>query len=435
MRFVDLIECKKSGGSLAVEEIRWAMRAYLDGKVPDYQMAALLMAIRWRGLTDVETVALTEAMVASGDTYDLDDLGDALVDKHSTGGVGDKVSLILAPLAAAAGCTVPMVSGRGLGHTGGTLDKLESIPGLRTDLTEAEFRDQLKRLGVAMGGQTATFVPADKRLYALRDVTGTVDDTGLITASILSKKIAAGARALVLDVKVGSGAFFVDLEDARHLADRIVVVAAGSGLSCRAMITDMEQPLGNTVGNALEVAESIEVLRGQGPADLRALTLQLTAEMLRLGGIADDHEAALQKATDCLDSGAAAERFEALVQAQHGDPRVLSDTTLLPAAAHRRDLRPSDSGHVARLDARAIGLASIFLRAGRNTQDDELDPGAGIELHAKYGDQVDVDVPWATLHYGSAADVDRASELVQAALTVSATSPDPPRPLILEKRP
>ena len=299
MRFVDLIECKKAGGSLTSDELRWAIGAYLEDKVPDYQMAALLMAIRWRGLSDSETVALTEAMVTSGETYDFDDLDGALVDKHSTGGVGDKVSLILAPMAAAAGCTVPMVSGRGLGHTGGTLDKLESIPGLRTDLSAPAFRDQLQHIGVAMGAQTATFVPADKRLYALRDVTGTVDDTGLITASILSKKIAEGASALVLDVKVGRGAFFADIEDARSLADRIVAVAGGSGLRCSAMITAMEQPLGNTVGNALEMAESIDVLSGRGPSDVRALTLELGAEMLQLGGITDDHDDALRRVTGC----------------------------------------------------------------------------------------------------------------------------------------
>ncbi|HJO04404.1 MAG TPA: thymidine phosphorylase [Acidobacteriota bacterium] len=434
MRFVDLIESKKSGDSLTPDEIRRAIAAYVDGDVPDYQMAALLMAIRWRGLADSETVALTEAMVASGDRYDLDDIGGTLVDKHSTGGVGDKVSLILAPLAAAAGCTVPMVSGRGLGHTGGTLDKLESIPGLRTDLSATAFRDQLQHIGVAMGSQTETLVPADRRLYALRDVTGTVDDTGLITASILSKKIAEGAHALVLDVKVGRGAFFHRLEDARELADRIVAVASGSGLRCSALLTAMDQPLGHTIGNALEVAESIDVLCGGGPADLRTVTIELAAEMLQLGGIVDDPDRALRKATECLDSGAAAERFELLVQAQDGDPRVLSNTGLLPAATHRCSLHPPRSGYITGLDARAIGQAGVSLRAGRNTQDDVLDLGAGIELHAKCGDQVDVDSAWVTLHHGPAADVDHATELVQAALTVS-TSPNDQRPLIREKRP
>ncbi len=433
MRFVDLIERKKNDGSLTADEIHWAIAAYLADEIPDYQMAALLMTIRWRGLTDSETVALTEAMVESGDSYDLDSLGTGVVDKHSTGGVGDKVSLILAPLAAAAGCTVPMVSGRGLGHTGGTLDKLESIPGLRTDLSATVFRQQLERIGVAMGAQTDSFVPADKRLYALRDVTGTVDDTGLITASILSKKIAEGAAALVLDVKVGRGAFFAAIEDARVLADRIVAVAKRSGMRCSALITDMEQPLGNTVGNALEVAESIDVLRGDGPADLRSLTLDLGAEMLMLAKIAEDHDDALRRVTDCLDSGAAAERFETLVQAQGGDPRVLSDTSLLPTARHRIGLQPAQSGYVAQLDARAIGLASASLRAGRSTQDDVLDVGAGIELHAKYGTELDRGIAWATLHHGPTADVDRATELVQAALTVAENPPEP-RPLILEAR-
>ncbi len=433
MRFVDLIERKKNGGLLTADEISWTITAYLAEEVPDYQMAALLMAIRWRGLADSETVALTDAMVASGDRYELDTLGGTLVDKHSTGGVGDKVSLILAPLAAAAGCTVPMVSGRGLGHTGGTLDKIESIPGLRTDLSATAFHRQLERIGVAMGAQTDSFVPADKRLYALRDVTGTVDDTGLITASILSKKIAEGATALVLDVKVGRGAFFAAIEDARDLADRIVAVAKRSGMRCSAMITDMEQPLGNAVGNALEVAESIAVLRGDGPTDLRRLTLELGAEMLQLGGLEGDHDAALRRVTDCLDSGAAAERFETLVQAQGGDPRVLSDTNLLPTARHRIGLQPPRSGYVARLDARAIGLASVCLRAGRNTQDEVLDLGAGIELHAKCGTELDRGRAWATLHHGPTADVDRATELVQAALTVAEIPPEP-RPLILEAR-
>ena len=434
MRFVDLIECKKRGGSLSADEIGWAIEAYLDDYVPDYQMAALLMAIRWRGLAESETVALTKAMVTSGESYDLDDLGRSLVDKHSTGGVGDKVSLILAPLAAAAGCTVPMVSGRRLGHTGGTLDKLESIPGLRTDMSASAFRDQLQRIGVVIGSQTAAFVPADKQLYALRDVTGTVDDTGLITASILSKKIAEGTRALVLDVKVGRGAFSANMEDARSLADRIVAVARRSGLRCKAMLTAMEQPLGHMVGNALEVAESIDVLCGGGPDDLRTLTLELGAEMLKLGDITNDHDAALRRVTECLDSGAAAERFEAMVEAQEGNPRVLSNTALLPSAAHRCRLWPPESGYITELDARAIGLASACLQAGRNTRDSVLDHGAGIELHAKCGDEIHVDIPWATLHHGPAADVDRATELVQAALNVSMAPPDP-RPLICEKRP
>lgn len=433
MRFVDLIETKKNGGSLTGAQLGEALTAYLDGRVPDYQMAALLMAIRWRGLDDAEAVALTASMVASGDRYDLSQLDGPAVDKHSTGGVGDKTSLPLASLAAACGCVVPMVSGRGLGHTGGTLDKLESIPGLRTDLDAARFYAQLGELGVAMGAQTEALVPADRRLYALRDVTGTVDDSGLITASILSKKIAEGADALVLDVKVGSGAFFSELEDARALADRLLGVAQGAGLACSALLTDMDQPLGLTIGNALEVKEAIAVLRGEGPEDLRQLVLELGAEMLHLGGLASERTAALETVRGALDSGAAMARFLQMVEAQGGDPRCIESPERLPQAPERVDVVAPHGGWTQAIDARRLGLAAIALRAGRDTKDDPIDPGAGLVLHTKRGGCVEADMPWITLHFSAGADVERARGLVTAALTLS-EHPPASSPLILERR-
>ena len=434
MRFVDLIETKKRGRSLAPEQIRWAIAEYVADRVPDYQMAALLMAIRWRGLDDEEVVALTEAMVASGERFDLSGFDRPVVDKHSTGGVGDKVSLILAPLVAACGCVVPMVSGRGLGHTGGTLDKLESIPGFRTDLDADAFVAQLRRIGVAMGAQTERFVPADRRLYALRDVTATVDDTGLITASILSKKIAEGTRALVLDVKDGSGAFFASLAQARRLADRLLAVARRAGLECTALLTSMDAPLGRAVGNALEVREAIACLAGGGPGDLRRIVLALAEQMLLLGGACPSAQEARRHAREALDGGAARARFEQLIRAQGGDARVVADPDLLPRAAASEALASPAEGVVAAIDALAVGRAAIALRAGRDRKEDTIDPGAGIVLEVGVGDPVGRGQPWATIHYGPDADVATATRLLTSALRVT-PQPPPPTPLILERRP
>ena len=431
--FVELIEKKKSGASLAADEIAEAIDAYCADRIPDYQMAAFLMAARWHGLSDEETVALTQAMVRSGTTFDWSDLPGPKVDKHSTGGVGDKVSLVLAPLAAACGCVVPMVSGRGLGHTGGTLDKLESIPGFRTDLDEASVREMLSDIGIAMAAQTEELVPADRRLYALRSATATIDETGLITASILSKKIAEGTEALVLDVKVGRGAFMRELEAAQALADRLCKVARLAGLECSALLTDMDQPLGRAVGNALEVAESIETLRGDGPEDLRTVVLELTAEMLKLGGLAEVHEAGFEAAERALESGKALEVFTALVEGQGGDPAVVEELDRLPRAPEARALSPTQAGHVSDLDARLVGEAALALGAGRATKETEIDPAAGIVLHAKCGDPVDPKTPWATLHYGAGADVARAEQKLGAALQI-AENPPAARPLILERR-
>jgi len=427
MRFLDLIEAKKTGASLSSDEIRWAVNTYVDGEIPEYQMAALLMAIRWRGLDDAEAAALTRAMVDSGDTYTWAPPAGLAVDKHSTGGVGDKVSLVLAPLVAVVGCTIPMISGRGLGHTGGTLDKLESIPGLRTDLSADEFRTTVEHLGFAMGAQTDALVPADRLLYALRDATGTVDDSGLITASILSKKIAEGARALVLDVKVGSGAFFADLEAARGLTSRLRAVALEAGLACSAVITDMNQPLGRAVGNTLEVEESMDCLSGGGPDDLRELVLVLGTEMLRLSGVDDDGRARLEL---LLDDGSARERFLAMVEAQGGDAGVVDRGNLPRAQNQTRAAIPAD-GYIEAIDCRALGLAAIALRAGRDTRDDIIDPTAGLVVRKRLGDRVQADEEWLCLHHGDGADVDRALQLVHAALTLSDDPLEAP-PLIHE---
>lgn len=428
MRFLDLIEAKKNGDTLTAEQIAWAVDAYVAGRIPDYQMAALLMAIRWRGLDDTETAQLTRTMSASGDTYTWPKATGLPVDKHSTGGVGDKVSLVLAPLAAAAGCTVPMISGRGLGHTGGTLDKLESIPGLRTDLSAAEFASVVHRHGFAMGAQTETLVPADRLLYALRDATATVDDAGLVTASVLSKKVAEGALALVLDVKVGSGAFFADLSGARALADRLQRVAQDAGLVCRVLITDMSQPLGAAIGNRLEVTEALECLEGGGPADLRELVLELGVEMLDAAGIDTCDRVALER---LLDDGSARARFLGMVAAQGGDVERL-EREGLPRAPSETGVEATATGFVAAIDCRALGLAATALRAGRDTRDDVIDPNAGITIRARLGEPIERGAEWARLHHGDGADVDRARHLVHAALTISNEPREAP-PLIHER--
>jgi len=433
--FVEIIEKKRDGGELSNAEIDTLIEQYVADEIADYQMSAFLMATMWRGLSDNETAALTRAMTDSGVHFDFSDIPGPKIDKHSTGGVGDKVSLLLAPLAAACGCIVPMVSGRGLGHTGGTLDKLESIPGFRTDLSYDEFRRQLRDIGVAMGAQTADLVPADRRLYELRSLTATVPQTGLITASILSKKIAEGAEGLVLDVKTGSGAFMQRLEDAHKLADRLYHVAGLAGLKCSVLITDMDQPLGCTVGNALEVRESIEVLQrsAEHSADLEELTLELTAEMIVLGRLADDHDAAKAAATRALEDGAALERLRLIIERQGGDAGVVDDPSRLPQAASSRPVVAPAQGFIERLDARLIGDAALALGAGRTRRSDALDPGAGIELHAKRGDHVDRDEPWATLYHGAGADLERALQKLEAALTIGSDQPAEV-PLLKERR-
>ncbi len=384
MSAVEIIRKKRDGRELAPEEIREFVRAAAMGTWPDYQLSALLMAICIRGMTPEETAILTREMADSGTVFDLSAISGIKVDKHSTGGVGDKVSLVLAPLVAACGAVVPMMSGRGLGHTGGTLDKLESIPGFRVNLSEAEFKSTLAKVGVAMIGQTAEVAPADKKLYALRDVTGTVESIPLITASILSKKLAEGISCLVMDVKCGRGAFMKSRPQARELAQSIARVGRLNGLNVRAIITDMDAPLGRAVGNSLEVIESIEILRGQGPADLRELCLVFAAEMLDSAGILDG----FRLASAALDGGAALEKFRQMIAAQGGDPAVVGDPSKLPRAESRTPIFADRSGFVVEIDAEAVGLAALDLGAGRRQAEDQVDPAVGILVHKKPGEAV-----------------------------------------------
>src|SRR3954469_8971479 len=365
MRTVDLIQRKRGGEELSPEEIEFLVNGYTNGEIPDYQMSSFLMAVYFKGMTDREVSRLTECMLHSGDTVDLSGVPGVKVDKHSTGGVGDKTSFIVAPLAAAAGVVVPMMSGRALGHTGGTLDKLESIPGLRTNLTIEEFRNQLSEIGLAFIGQTEQLAPADGKLYALRDVTATVESIPLIASSIMSKKLAEGIDALVLDVKVGSGAFMKSLEDARALAKTMISIGTQMGRKVTALITDMDQPLGRAVGNALEVIEAVEMLRGRAPADYTEITLALTAEMLVLGGEAKDEAEARAKLHEAIKSGAAVEQFKQIVSAQGGDPEAVDDYARLPAASSTVDVPSPASGYVTRIDCEAVGLAAVALGAGR----------------------------------------------------------------------
>ncbi|MBW8894568.1 MAG: thymidine phosphorylase, partial [Acidobacteria bacterium] len=366
MRAVDIILSKRDGRSLTRDEIRFFVDGVTAGSLPDYQASALLMAIVLRGMTPDETAWLTDAMVHSGVRVDLADIAGVKVDKHSTGGVGDKTSLILAPLAAACGVPVPMMSGRGLGHTGGTLDKLESIPGFRVNLSLEEMKTALARVGCAMIGQTAQIAPADKKLYALRDVTGTVESIPLISASIMSKKIAEGIDALVLDVKTGSGAFMKTEADSRRLAESLVSIGNASGVRTEAIITAMDAPLGFAVGNALEVIECIDVLKGGGPSDLVDVSVELTARMLVLGKVARDRDEAEQKARGAIRSGAGLDRFRQIIEAQGGDSKVVDDYTRLPHVTDRHVVAADRAGFVSRLDAESIGRASVALGAGRD---------------------------------------------------------------------
>jgi len=388
MRAVDVITKKRDGGVLTGEEIRFFVDGVTRGTLPDYQASALLMAIFVRGMSADETACLTDAMVHSGRRVDLSDVPGVKVDKHSTGGVGDKTSLVLAPLVAACGVPVPMMSGRGLGHTGGTLDKLESIPGFRVNLSLAEMKATLAAAGCAMVGQTSEIAPADKKLYALRDVTATIESIPLITASIMSKKMAEGIGGLVLDVKTGSGAFMKTVADSRRLAESLVSVGNASGVRTEAVITAMDAPRGAAADNALEVMESIQVLKGGGPADLIEVTLELAARMLVLGGAAADREEGRIRARACITSGAALDRFRRMVEIQGGDPRVVDDHTRLPVAPERHRLTAERAGYIARLDAELVGRACVALGAGRDRVDDAVDPAVGILIRARPGESV-----------------------------------------------
>jgi len=418
MRAVDLIRHKRDGGALDADDIRAFVAGVTDQSWPDYQIAALLMAIVLRGMTLDEAAVLTDAMVHSGRKVDLSEFEGTPVDKHSTGGVGDKLSLVLAPLAAACGAIVPMMSGRGLGHTGGTLDKLEAIPGFRTRLTLDEMRAVLRRTGCALIGQTEEIAPADRRLYALRDVTGTVESIPLICASILSKKIAEGIGALVLDVKVGRGAFMKTADDARRLARWLAGIAERNGVRTEALLTPMDVPLGRAVGNANEVVESIETLKGRGPSDIERLSITFAARMLVLSGTAAGEPDAERQVRGALSSGAGLEKFRDIIAAQGGDPRVVDDYARLPQPSAVETWAAPRDGVVADLEAELVGRAAVALGAGRDRADQAVDPAAGIDILAPVGTSVRQGDPIARLACRDGARLAAARELLARAVTI-----------------
>jgi pyrimidine-nucleoside phosphorylase len=429
-RAIDVIRKKRDGGELSGSEIESLVNAYTAGDIPDYQISAWLMAVVLRGMTRAETAVLTDAMLHSGEVLDLSSLSAKKVDKHSTGGVGDKTSLVLAPLAAAAGVAVPMISGRGLGHTGGTLDKLEAIPGFNVNLPVTQFRRVLESCGCAMIGQTAEIAPADRKLYALRDVTGTVESPYLICASIMSKKLAEGIDALVLDMKTGSGAFMKSEEDAAFLAELMVETGERMGKRVVALITDMDQPLGCMIGNALEVVEVLEVLRGDGPEDLRQLCLELAGWMLHLGGVCDSVAAGKQKSEKLISSGKALDKFRQMVELQGGDPHVIDDPKELPQALHTVTLSSPRGGYLTSLKCEQIGTACVVLGGGRERKEDAVDPAVGIVLHKKVGDAVSAGEPLATIHYNTEARAARARQLLEDSYHIADSPVHQKRPLI-----
>ncbi len=429
-RAVDVIRKKRDGGELSNSEIQSLVDAYTRGEIPDYQVSAWLMSVVLRGMTRAETAALTDAMLHSGQVLDLSSLRQTKVDKHSTGGVGDKTSLVLAPVAAAAGVTVPMISGRGLGHTGGTLDKLESIPGFNVNLSVPQFRNVLETCGCAMIGQTAEIAPADRKLYALRDVTATVESPYLICASIMSKKLAEGIDALVLDVKTGSGAFMKSEKDAAFLAELMVETGERMGKQVVALITDMDQPLGNMIGNALEVVEVVEVLRGGGPEDLRQLCFELAGWMLHLGGVSASVAEGKQQSEKLITSGKALDKFRQMVQLQGGDPRAIDDPKKLPQSQHTIEVSSTSAGYVTSILCEQVGTACVILGGGRERKEDSVDPAVGIVLHKKVADPVSAGESIATIYYNAEGRAARAKQLIERSYQISDSPPSEKRPLI-----
>ncbi len=431
MRIVDLIQRKREGDELAAEEITFLLENYTQGTVPDYQMSAFLMATYFSGMTDREVSTLTDALLRSGQKLDLSDIPGVKVDKHSTGGVGDKTSLIAAPLAASAGVIVPMISGRALGHTGGTLDKLESIPGFRTSLSVEEFKGVLRQHGLAFIGQTEELCPADGRLYSLRDATATVESTPLIASSIMSKKLAMGLDALVLDVKVGAGAFMKKQVEARRLAQMMVGIGRRADCRVQALITDMNQPLGFAIGNALEVMEVSQTLQNAGPVDLTRLSLELAGRMIFLGKITQTLEEARELAQAKLLDGSGFRKLKDVIQAQGGDPHVLDRFDLLPNALGAREISSPRSGYISAVDAELIGRASGMIGASRDRKEDAIDPAVGVILEVKTGEKVDAGSILCRIYHTSEDRLDDAADLVEDAFRISATAPDQ-RELILE---
>jgi pyrimidine-nucleoside phosphorylase len=419
MRPLDLIRKKRDGSELSSDEISFLIRAYTLDEIPDYQMAAWLMAVLIRGMTGAELGALTSAMLHSGEVLDLSGLPGAKIDKHSTGGVGDKTSLIIAPVVAAGGVAVPMISGRGLGHTGGTLDKLQSIPGFNINLSLSEFRRVLKACGCALIGQTAEIAPADKKLYALRDVTATVESPNLICASIMSKKLAEGIDGLVLDVKTGSGAFMKTEGDSAQLAELMVETGERMGKKMVALITDMDQPLGLKVGNGLEVEECIAVMQGGGPADLREVSVELAAWMFYLADRTPSVDQGRQLASELIANGSALEKFREIITEQGGDAGVIDDSRRLPQPQHQSPFLSSSTGFVNSIQCEQVGIASLVLGGGREKKEDIIDPAVGLVLHKKVGDPVREGEPLCTIHYNSDARLADARSLLHQAYGIA----------------
>jgi pyrimidine-nucleoside phosphorylase len=430
MRAVDLIRKKRDSGEHTREEIDFLVSGYTRGEIPDYQISAWLMAAWLRGLNRLEIAALTESMLYSGEVLNLADLPGRKVDKHSTGGVGDKTSLILAPIAAAGGLTVPMISGRGLGHTGGTLDKLEAIPGFNVNLTLAEFRRVLKESRMGLIGQTAEIAPADKKIYALRDVTATIENVGLICASIMSKKLAEGIDALVLDVKTGCGAFMKREEDAVRLAEVMVETGKRMGKKTVALITDMDQPLGRAAGHAIEIAECIEVLSGRGPGDLRELSVELSAWMFYLGERTKSVDEGRQLAETMIASGQAKEKFKQCIRLQGGDDRVIEEPRRLPAARFHAEVRSPMKGYITATNSERFGIALAMLGGGREKKEDAIDHAVGLEFRKRIGDGVEKGEPLATIHYNSDAKLAAAKSLIAESYLIGESAPPGERPLI-----
>ena len=419
MRMYDLILKKKQGGELSTDEIRYMIEGFTEGSIPDYQMSAMTMAICFRGMTPRETVDLTLAMRDSGDVLDLSGIKGVKVDKHSTGGVGDKTSLALPPIIAALGVPVAKMSGRGLGHTGGTIDKLECFDGFTTALSEEQFAGNVNTIGIAIAGQTANLAPADKKLYALRDVTATVDQMSLIASSIMSKKLASGSDAIVLDVKTGNGAFMKKLEDSRALAKEMVSIGTMAGKKTVAVITDMDQPLGRAVGNSLEVREAIDTLRGEGPADFKEVVFALGSQMLMLAGRAADEKEARALMEGVIEDGSALDKFAQFVRAQGGDAAPVYDTSLLPVAGKTLEVTAKESGYVHRILAEDIGIACMTLGGGRETKESAIDLSVGIILEKKNGDAVSDGEVLATIYGNDDAKMQAAYEKIAHAYEIA----------------
>lgn len=422
MRMYDIILKKRANLPLTDEEIRFVIDGYVKGEIPDYQVSALLMTIVFNGMNARELGTLTLAMAQSGNMVDLSNIDGITVDKHSTGGVGDKTTLIIAPLVAACGGKVAKMSGRGLGHTGGTIDKMESIPNLKVSLEQDAFINQVNKIGLAVIGQSEGLAPADKKLYALRDVTGTVDSIPLIASSVMSKKLASGAQAILLDVKVGSGAFMKNIEDARELAKAMVDIGKGNGRSIKAILTDMDRPLGHAIGNALEIREVIDTLKGHGPEDLTHECIIMAAHMLVLSHICD-YETALSRVQEALDSGAALERLRMMIDAQGGDSRVIDDESLLAIGKFTYDVTAPQDGYITYMNTEQCGIASVMLGAGRTVKDGPIDYSAGIVMHKKTGDAVRMGERIATLYASDESLFTNAAQTYLAAITIGNTAP------------